>query len=214
MMELVIRNETEADYFEVEDMTRDAFWNLYVPGCEEHYLVHILRGHKDFIPELDCVALHDGKIVGSIFYTKSSVVDESGNVLDTLTFGPLCVKPEFQRKGVGRALIQHTKEIAIKMGYPAIIIYGSPHNYCVHGFKNCRDFNIANGEGRYPYAMLVLELKEGIFNGHQWKHYETPAFFEIDHDKVEEFDRRFKHKEKGFQYSQVEFMMSCRAFLD
>lgn len=212
-MELTIRNETQEDYFAVEEMTREAFWNLYVPGCEEHYVTHVMRNHEDCVPELDFVALHDGKIVGHILYTKSYVENEAGEKLDTLTFGPLCVRPEFQRKGVGKALINHTKEIAIRKGYPAVIIYGSPHNYIVHGFRNGRDFNIANAEGRYPYALLVLELKEGAFAGHQWKYIGSQGYM-IDSSQAEEFDKRFKPKEKGFQYSQVEFALDIRAFVD
>ena len=212
-MNLVIRNENETDYREVEELTREAFWNLYFPGCQEHYLVHVLRDHPDFIKELDFVAVSEGRIIGSILYTKSHVVDEAGNKMETLTFGPLCVHPDFQRKGVGKALIEHTRKLAIEMGYPAVIIYGSPHNYCVHGFRNCKDFNITNVEGKYPYAMLVLELKEGAFEGRQWTYHDSEVF-QLDPDKVEEFDKRFAPKEKGTQYSQVEFMMSVRAFIE
>ena len=100
-----IRPEVERDYPETEELTRDAFWNLYVPGCDEHYLVHAMRSHPDFIGDLDCVAVVGGRIVGSILYTKSCMVNENGDKIETATFGPLCVHPEYQRQGIGSRLI-------------------------------------------------------------------------------------------------------------
>ena len=102
MQEIVIRNEIKSDYRKVEELTREAFWNLYVPGCNEHYIVHIMREHKDFISELDLVAELDGKIVGNVMYTKSYLVDQTGNKKEVLTFGPISVLPEYQRKGIGK----------------------------------------------------------------------------------------------------------------
>jgi putative acetyltransferase len=212
-MNLEIRNETPEDYLEVEELTREAFWNLYVPGCDEHYLVHCMRSHPDFIGSLDFVAVHQGRIIGNIMYTKSHVLDESGRKLETLTFGPISVLPEFQRKGVGSTLIEHTRALAIQEGFPAILIYGNPSNYCKHGFKNCSSFGITNLEGKYPLAMLVLELKEGVFSGHQWKFFESKAY-EIDHDEAAKFDKQFKPKKLEYRYTQEEFSMTCRAFIE
>ena len=97
---IIIRNETKNDYKEVEKITREAFYNLYIPGCVEHYLVHIMREHEDFIPELDLVIELDGEIIGNIMYTKAKLVDGKGNKKDILTFGPLCILPKYQRKGL------------------------------------------------------------------------------------------------------------------
>ena len=155
-MNITIRREDEKDYRVVEEITREAFWNLNFPGCDEHYLVHILRDHPDFIPEMDFVAVVDNKVAGNIMYTKSYVADEDNNRLDTLTFGPLCVLPGYQRQGIGTALINHTREIAVNNNSKAIIILGHPHNYCKHGFKNSIDYGISNSEGRYPYVQLFL----------------------------------------------------------
>mgnify|MGYP001080549935 FL=1 len=102
---LNIRNETPADHRTVEDMTRRAFYNLYVPGCAEHYLVHVMRGHEDFIPELDFVLDLDGQVIGNIMYTKARLVDEAGEEKTALTFGPVCVLPEYQRQGYGKRLM-------------------------------------------------------------------------------------------------------------
>ena len=120
-MDITIRPEKEYDYRIVEELTREAFWNLYFPGCVEHYLAHILRNHPDFIAEMDYVAEVDNKVVGNIMYTKSYVTDEDNHKIETITFGPLSVLPEYQKKGIGSSLIQYTKEIAVKNNSKAII---------------------------------------------------------------------------------------------
>jgi len=211
-MDILIRPETENDYFENEYVTREAFWNLYVPGCNEHYLVHVLRKHADYLPEFSFVAEYQNKIIGNIFYARSHVINEQDQRMDTLTFGPVSVLPEFQRKGVGSALIQHTVAIARQKNYPAIIIYGSPSNYCKHGFKNCKDFQISTEDGRYPYSMLVLELQPGAFANHSWKYYDSPVY-DIQDAEVEEYDKRFPPKAKGYRYTQEEFAIAIRATL-
>ncbi len=208
-----IRNETESDFREVEEVTREAFWNLYVPGCDEHYLAHILRGHPDFLPELDFVAEKDGRIIGNIMYTKSSAVSAGGTRIETLTFGPLSVLPEFQRKGVGSALVEHSLKMADNMGYKAVIILGNPDNYCKFGFKNGKDLGVSDPDGKYPYGLLVLELEKGIFGKNKWKYEISPAY-NLDPEKTEEFDKGFEEKKKEFRYTQEQFSMAVRAFLD
>ena len=118
---VTIRNETEADYPRVEDLTRRAFYNLYVPGCHEHYLVHIMRDHRDFLPELSFVLELDGEIAGSILYTRASLEGKNGQRKDILTFGPLCVAPERQRQGYGKALIEHSFAKARALGWEAVV---------------------------------------------------------------------------------------------
>ncbi len=143
MMDIILRNRTENDFRVVEDMTREAFWNLYFTGCVEHYFVHIMRDHPDFLPELDFVAEVDGMIVGNIMYTKAWLIDEQGNEMEIVSFGPLCVLPGYQRKGIGSALIDHTRKLCIQNGVKAIVILGDPHNYCKHGFKCAEDLNVS-----------------------------------------------------------------------
>lgn len=201
---LIIRNETEKDFRRVEKMTREAFWNVYSPGCDEHYLAHILRGHKDFISELDLVAELNGQVVGNIMYTKSRLVDQSKNEKQILTFGPICVLPEFQRRGIGKALMNASFEKAIKLGYDVIVISGNPANYVSCGFKSCKKYNVAGEDGVFPVAMLVKELKEGALDGRIWYFYDSPAF-EFDAKDAEEFDKGFEPKEKGYRPSQEEF---------
>jgi predicted N-acetyltransferase YhbS len=211
-MDILIRPETENDYFENEHVTREAFWNLYVPGCNEHFLVYLLRNHADYLPEFSFVAEYENKIIGNIFYARSHVINELDEKLDTLTFGPVSVLPEYQRKGVGSDLIGHTVEIAKQKNFPAIIIYGSPSNYCKHGFKNCKDYQISTVDGRYPYSMLVLELQKDVFQNHSWKYYDSPVY-DIQDAEVEEYDKRFSPKAKGYRYTQEEFAIAIRAAL-
>lgn len=211
-MQITIRHETAEDYFAVEEVTRCAFWNLYVPGCDEHYLCHILRGHKDFIKDLDYVAEVDGKIVGSIMYTKSWLIGDDEETKEIVSFGPLCVHPDYQRKGIGTKLIEKTKSIVQERNIPAIIIYGDPHNYCKHGFKNGIDFNVSNMEGEFPLGLLVLETKPGFFGTKKWKMKQSDVFG-FDHKGLEDYDKRFENKEKKFQYSQELFKMQIRSYL-
>jgi len=212
-MSYIIRNEYEADHRRVEELTRDAFWNLYVPGCDEHFLVHVIRNHPDFIPQLDLVIELDGEIVGSIIYAKSWLEDETGQRMEIISFGPVSVTPELQRKGIGSRLIQHSLTLAKEMGYKAVIIYGDPGNYCKHGFVSGKKLGISDAEGRFPYAMLALELQPGILLGKQWKYLSSNAY-QIDPAEAEEFDKQFKLKKKEFRYTQELFMMSCSAYLD
>lgn len=204
-MKITIRNETENDYRAVEELTREAFWNLNFPGCSEHYLVHVLRSHADFIPELDLVAEADGKIVGSIIYSKSKLTDEKGNEKDILTFGPLSVSPEYQRKGIGKALIEHSFIKAAELGYDTVVIFGSPSNYISRGFKSCKKYNVSLN-GYFPTAMLVKELKENALDGRSWNFSESSAF-EIDENAADEFDKTFEPKEKAYSKSQEEFFI-------
>lgn len=211
-MDIVIRYEKEDDYRIVEEVTREAFWNLYFPGCNEHYLVHQMRNHPDFIKELDFVAEYNGKVLGNIMYTKAWLIDELGTEIDIVSFGPLSVTPEYQRKGIGSGLINHTKNIAIKNGVKAIVILGDPHNYCKHGFKSSKDFNISDINGDYPYGMLSLELEEGVLAGHKWK-YKYSGVYEINEKDADEYDNSFKKKEKGYRYSQEIFSIAFRSYV-
>lgn len=213
-MNINIRPETEADRLAVEVLTREAFWNLYKPGCDEHYTTHMIRGHEDFLPDLTFVAEVDGQIVGSIIFTRSWVINELGEKIETATFGPLCVHPGWQRRGVGSALIAHTRALASQKGYPAILILGDPHNYCKHGFKTGKDVGVSTPDGRYPLGLLVLELRPGFFASRpQWK-LQTSAVYEFDPAPVETYDARFPPKEKTHQYSQDLFAMLVRAVVE
>jgi len=202
----------ERDYQDVEVLTREAFWNLYIPGCNEHYLVYKMRSHQDFIKEMDFIAEYNGRIVGNIMYAKSWLINENGNELEIASFGPLCVLPQYQRKGIGSALIQHTLKIALKKNIKAVVILGDPHNYCKHGFKSARDLNISDMNGEYPYGMLALELKKGGLKKQRWK-YKYSDVYTVDEKDAETYDKKFRHKEKRYNYSQEIFSIAIRSYV-
>jgi putative acetyltransferase len=211
-MNLSIRNETENDHRQVEELTREAFWNLYVPGCDEHYLVHKMRNHPDFISRLDFVAILNNKIVGNIMYTRAYLVDERDNKVEIVTFGPVSVLPGLQRQGIGTALISHSRQVAIEMGYKTIVIHGHPQNYCKHGFKGSKNYRISDAEGKFPYSLLALELEEGFLAGHEWRYFESEAY-SIDPQAAEEYDKLFTPKKKEYRYSQEEFRIASGAYI-
>ena len=212
MEELIIRNETENDHAFVERITRDAFWNLNVPGCDEHYLVHIMRGHEDFIPELDLVAELDGQIVGNVMYTKSKLIDESGKEKNILTFGPISILPKYQRRGIGRKLLEYSFAKALETGYDAIVIFGNPDNYVSRGFKSCKKYNVCLENDVFPAAMLVKELRPDVFDGRKWYYHESPVY-NLDSSEVQEFDKQFEVREKKFQPSQEEFYIHSHSVI-
>ena len=207
MTNLTIRLETEKDYKAVENLTREAFWNVYKPGADEHYFVHMMRSHPDFIPELAFVAEKDGEIVGNIMYTKAWLQDENGNRKEILSFGPLCVAPKLQRQKIGKLLIEHSFEAARKMGYDVNINFGNPGNYVSRGFVSCKRKNVSFiNEGNFPTALLVCELIPGVLDGKKWMYIPSAAADCCeDTAAVEAFDRLFPEKEKLVLPSQEEF---------
>ncbi|MBR6986133.1 MAG: N-acetyltransferase [Ruminococcus sp.] len=202
----IIRLENEKDYREVENLAREAFWNLSVPGCTEHYFIHMMRDHEDFIPELDHVLEMDGKIIGCVMYCKGRLVDEHGNTKEILTMGPLCVLPEYQRKGFGKALLEHTFALAEEMGYDTVINFGNPDNYVARGYKSCKKYNVCFEGDIFPAALLVKVLKEDALDGRKWFYHQCDADKCCeDEEAVERFDAEFPPKEKAWQPSQEEF---------
>lgn len=195
MEKRLIRNETPDDYAAVEHITREAFWNLHIPGCDEHYLVHLMRTHADFIPELDFVIELDGRVIGNVMYTKTRLVDESGMEKQILTFGPLSIHPDYQRKGYGKILLEHSFTQAIALGYDTIVIFGDPNNYVSRGFKSCKKYNVCLENDVYPCAMLVKELIPGALNNKKWYYYDSPIF-QINSADASQFDLTFEPKEK------------------
>ncbi len=207
-----IRNEEETDYERVEEITRQAFWNLHIPGCIEHYLVHVMRSHKDFLPELDLVIEVDNQIIGNIMYTKAKLVDESGDEKEILTFGPVCIMPEYQRMGYGKMLMEHSFDQAVALGYDVIVIFGNPSNYAGRGFKSCKKYNICLENGTFPAAMMVKELKPEALDGRKLVYYDSPVM-KIDEKEAEHFDETLEKMEKKFQPSQEEFFIHSHSII-
>jgi predicted N-acetyltransferase YhbS len=206
-MEIKLKLEEEKDYSLVEELTREAFWDVHFPGCSEHLIIHNLRTAKEFITQLDFVAIHNNKIVGNIVYVETKVKDTI-----VLTFGPLSVLPEYQNKGIGGKLIHHTVKLSKEMGYKAIIIYGDPAYYKRFGFKESKEYNITNKDKKYPAALLVLELYPNALHGIEGIFDEGTAY-EIDETELDEFEKGFHKKEKGFAKSQERFMEIANKFI-
>lgn len=195
MKNLIIRAETKEDYYNAEYMTKKAFWNLHHPGCDEHYLVHLLRKSEDYIEELSRVAELDGKIVGGIYYSKAYILDGDTRV-EVLNFGPLCVDPEYQNIGIGGKLLNATIKEAREKGYKGIVIFGEPGYYPKHGFKTCDQFGITTKEGKNFDAFMGYEIVPNAFSEISGKYYESKVFEQLYPDKVEEYNKNFPHMEK------------------
>lgn len=190
------RAETPEDYRGSEEMTRRAFWNKYVPGCNEHYVLHCLRGDAAFVPELSMVAEIEGRIAGGIWYSKSTVKTEEAET-KVLTFGPLCVAPEYQGTGIGGKLLEKSVRLARQAGYPGIIIMGEPQYYPKYGFVPCEQFGITTADGKNFDAFLGLELRTGGLSALRGgRFFEAEVFERITEAETEEYDKHFAPLEK------------------
>ncbi|MEG0295507.1 MAG: N-acetyltransferase [Clostridium sp.] len=203
-MDIKIRNEVPSDYRKVEEVTREAFWNLYCPGSNEHLIIHNLRKHEDFIKELSFVIEVDGEIIGSIHYSKSKIISRDGKEYETITFGPVSILPKLHRKGFGRALIEHSIEVARNLGYKSIIIGGYPYHYETYGFVGAKKYGIALPDGNFYTGIMALPLYEGALDEVSGVVYFSEAM-EPDETMLNEFDKQFPYKEKKVQESQLQF---------
>lgn len=192
---IMLRHEQPVDNREAENLTREAFWNFYEPGCNEHYLLHIMRDSPAFVSELDFVAICDGRIVGNAVYAKSFIKTDDGNECEMLGLGPISVLPEYQSMGIGGRLIEHTKQIARDMGCRAILLYGDPLYYSRHGFIAAERFDIRTSDNMYAEPLQVCELYENALSGITGCYFEDKVY-EIDEAAAVEFDRTFPPKEK------------------
>lgn len=200
-MNIIIRRENEGDYEEVENLTREAFWDIYQPGCVEHLLAHKLRKAEAFIPELDFIAELDSQLVGNIMYSKAKIVDESGTECEVVSFGPLSILPLYQKSGIGSELVNHTIELAKEMGYKAVVIFGNPDYYHRFGFVNAENYHITTGDGENFEAFMGRELYEDALQEISGRFYEAPVF-KIDKAESDTFDKKFPYKEKHITDTQ------------
>ena len=210
---ITIRNEEKSDWTTVEYITMQAFYNLYVPGCAEHYLVHIMREHEDFIKELDFVLELNGNVIANIMYTKAKLTDENGTSKNILTFGPVSVLPAYQRTGYGKMLMEHSFQAAMQLGYDAIVIFGSPINYVSRGFKSCKKYNVCLENGKYPAAMMVKELIPHALDGHKWIYHDSPVMA-ISEEEAKRYDATLEPLEKKYLPSQEEFYIMSHSFVE
>jgi putative acetyltransferase len=207
-MDLKIRNECESEYRAVEELTREAFWNVHVPGCTEHYCLHNMRGSNDFIPELDFVAECDGIQVGNIVYTRAGIFSSTGKKHEVICFGPVSVLPAYQRQGIGSALIRYSLDKARSMGFSAVCIYGDPRYYSRFGFRCAEKYDIKTSDGKYAVALQALELAMGALREISGRFVETESFA-VDENDFQKYDTSFPYKEKTVTESQADFRISA-----
>lgn len=196
MENLMMRLETPADYAAVEHLTREAFWNVYRPGCVEHYLLHRLRDSAGYLSQLHMLAIAGDDIVGSIVYSRSRVEGQDGRAWDTLTFGPLSVLPTRQRQGIGSALVRHTLAMAYEAGERAVLIFGSPDYYGRFGFVPASRHGITLPDGSSLDAFMALPLYPGSLDGVHGVYREDAAFGAISDEAVDAYDQTFPPKVK------------------
>ena len=204
-MSIVIRQEEERDYRRVEEIAREAFWNLYFPGTD---IPVVVRRSSDFIKELTYVIEVNGKVEGAIFYTNSKIIDKKEEEHKVISFGPVFISPEFHRQGLGRKLITYTIEKAKEMGYRAIITLGYPYHYESYGFLGGKKYGISMPDMKFYKGLLVLSLYEGALENISG-YVIFSDDLEATQEEIEEFDKRFPYKEKGFQESQLEYEKAC-----
>lgn len=189
-----LRQERRNDYFETENVIREAFWNHYSPACSEHFLIHIMRDCPAFVPELDIVAADGDKIVGNSMCMRAYIAGDDGNRYEVLSLGPIGVLPEYQFQGIGGMMIARTKEIAKKLGFRGILLCGDPDYYTRQGFVAAEKYGIRNSENMYADALHAYELYEGAFACVQGCYFEN-EIYNVDEKLAKKFDKLFPMKE-------------------
>ena len=192
---LVIRQETSQDYRSAEEMTLAAFWNKYRQGCDEHLLVHKLRGFDKYLPGLSRVALSGETVVGAIYYSRA-LLENNGRTKEVLTFGPLCVDPYWQGCGVGERLLKETLPLAKDLGFPGIVIFGEPDYYPRLGFRTCDRFGITTEDGGNFDAFQGIELFPGALSGFGGRFLEDEFFHDLPEAENEAFTATFRTRPK------------------
>ena len=198
MKNLIIRNEKKEDYRTVENLIRESFWNVYRPGCLEHYVIHTLRDDEAFIPELSFVMELDSEIIGQNMFMRANIKADDGRDIPIMTMGPICIAPELKRKGYGKTLLDYSLEKAKEYGCKALCFEGNIDFYGKSGFTFASDYGIRyHGlpEGEDAYFFLCKELEKGYLNGITGE-YATPQGYFVDETAAEEFDKTFPYKEK------------------
>lgn len=194
----LIRLEREDDYREVEHLVRESFWNVYRPGCLEHYVLNQLRDYPDFVKELDFVMEMDGRIIGQNVFVKANIKADDGRNIPILTMGPICIANELKRQGYGKILLDYTVEKAAKLGFGALCFEGNIDFYGKSGFTFASEFGLRYHdlpEDADASFFLCKELVPGYLSGITGE-YGPPEVYYVDEAEAEEFDKAFPPKEK------------------
>ena len=193
-----IRLEQQEDRRAVETLIRDSFWNVYRPGCSEHYVIHVLRSDPAFVPELDFVMEKDGALIGQNMFMRTVIEADDGRTVPVLTMGPICIAPAFKRKGFGKRLLDHSLAQAASLGFGAVLFEGNIAFYGKSGFDYAERFGIRYHdlpEDADASFFLCKELMPGYLDGVTGV-YQTPRGYYVDDADVEAFDRDFPPKQK------------------
>ena len=193
-----IRLEKKEDYRETENLVREAFWNVYRPGCSEHYVIHVLRDDPDFVKELDFVMEQNGRLIGQNMFMRTRIDADDGRVIPVLTMGPIGITPELKRQGYGKMLLDYSLQKATEMGFGAVLFEGNIGFYGKSGFDYASSFGIRYHdlpEGEDASFFLCKELVTGYLDGVTGV-YQTPMGYYVDDGDVEEFDKAFPAKVK------------------
>ena len=197
----IIRHEEKKDYREVENLVRESFWNVYRPGCVEHYVLMKMRDNPDFVPELDFFLEKDGKIIGQNIFVRAVIKSYDGRDIPIMAMGPICITPELKRQGYGKILLDYSLEKAARMGCGAICFEGNIDFYGKSGFTYASKFGIRyHGlpEGADTSFFLCKELTEGYLNGITGEYAPPEGYFVAEQNPEEfiKFDALFPPKEK------------------
>ncbi len=195
---IVIRLETGADYRNTESLVREAFWNVYRPGCMEHYVLHCYRSDPAFVPELDFVMELDGKLIGQIIYVRSEIACDDGRRIPVMTFGPISIAPEYKRQGYGKLLLDYSMEKAREKGAGALAITGNILFYGKSGFVPAKTKGVRYADDPDADYFLIKELIPGFLHGISGTYKDPEAYFVCDKDPegFEQFEAEFPPKQK------------------
>lgn len=194
----IIRLERTEEHRKTENLVREAFWNVYRPGCLEHYVLNQLRNDKAFVPELNFVMEKDGRLIGQNMFMRAVIKADDGSDLPIMTMGPICITPELQSKGYGKILLDYSLEKAAELGCGALCFEGNINFYGKSGFTYASEFGIRyHGLPEVADASFFLckELKKGYLDGISGE-YAPPKGYFVDEAQAEEFDKQFPPKEK------------------
>ncbi len=202
-MKTVIRKVFQNEYRITENITREAFWNVYKPGCGEHLVLYNLRKSSNYINDLDLVAIYENEIVGQIISSKAKVIDSFNNEKEILCVGPLSVLPSFQKRGIGARLLNKSIILARKLNFKGMILFGNPDYYHRFGFKNAKEFEITTKENQNFEPFMAMELYQHSLSDVKGKFIEDNGF-NVNDSELIEFEKQFPHKEKLITDSQLE----------
>ena len=190
--------EKTEEYREVENLVRESFWNVYRPGCSEHYVIHVLRDDPAFVKDLDFVMEQNGRLIGQNMFMKTRIDADDGRTIPVLTMGPIGIIPELKRRGYGKMLLDHSLEKARELGFGAVLFEGNIGFYGKSGFDYARKFGIRYHdlpEGADDSFFLCKELIPGYLAGITGV-YQTPTGYYVNDSDVDEFDKQFPYREK------------------